>query len=159
MSTDRYLLILHQVDDSEGLVEIAKTLATADPGAEFVLLTSTTAAPFDLLLEPSGSPLKLARQRAERARLRLLAAGINLTAARMASFDPFRAVEDATRFSSYSAVIVAAPRHPVLHFLHLDLCCRLERRFSTTRFLHAPAPSSRSNSTPLQQAIRGSVRQ
>ena len=144
-----YLLVLYELDECEGLVETARQIAAADPSAEFVLLTPTTAGPFDLLLV-SGSALHVARHRAETARRGLLAAGLNLTAARMGNFDPFRAVEDATRFSSYAAVVVAAPPHPVLHLMRLDLCCRLARQFSNTVFIHAMTRGS--ESTPLQQS-------
>lgn len=143
----RYLLVLHEFDDSEALVATARRLAATDRTAEFVLLTPTAATALDLLLEPSGSALRVARRRAEKARGQLLSAGLSLEAARMGNFDPFRAVEDALRFSSYSAVVVGAPSHPILHFIHFDLCCRLARRFPNAVFIHATAHNTEPEST------------
>ncbi len=134
---NRYLLVLYKLDDCEGLLETARVLAKADPTAEFVLLTPAAAAAFDLLLEPSPSSLKIARRRAQKAHAAFLAAGINIAAARLGNFDPFRAVEDATRFCAYTAVVVAAPPHPLLHLMRCDLCCRLARRFPDAPVIHA----------------------
>ncbi|MGH7762525.1 MAG: hypothetical protein ACREOY_14105 [Candidatus Dormibacteraceae bacterium] len=138
----RYLLVLHELDDSPALVVTATELSAADPSAKFVLLVPAVAPPLDLLLEPSGSAVKVARRRAQRMRGELLAAGINLIACRLGNYDPFRAVEDATRFTDYSVVVVAAPPHKMLHFLHSDLPCRVARRFRPLRVIHAGGESS-----------------
>lgn len=133
----RYLLVLHTLDGSPGLVAAALHLASRDTAAEFVLLTPSAVAPFDLLLEPQCSAIRLAARRARRMRDQLLAAGIDLLASRMGNFDPFHALEDALRFSDYAAVVIAAPEHKLLHLIHCDLTCRLARRFRGAHLIHA----------------------
>ena len=133
----RYLLVLHDVEDSAGLSAAANDLTHEDPGAEFVLLVPATAPAFDLFLEPRCSATRFAARRARWVREQLLAAGINLVATRLGNFDPFRALEDALRFTEYAGVVIAAPEHKLLHFIHLDLTCRLARRFGKTRVVHA----------------------
>ncbi|MGH7485397.1 MAG: hypothetical protein ACREMY_07295 [bacterium] len=143
-----YLLMLHDLDQSAELVVAADELQKEDRTAEFVLLVPATPVPtLDALLEPSFSPTRFARRRAQRVRDRLLAAGLHLLATRLGNFDPVRAVEDALRFTNYAAVVVATPEHKLLHLVHCDLPCRLARRFPQTRVIHAstllPPPATR----------------
>ena len=133
----RFLLVLHNTDEGDGLLAAARDLSSQDPGAEFVLITPAAAPAFDLFIEPRCSPTRLAARRARRVRGQLVAAGVNLLASRLGNFDPFRALEDALRFSKYAAVVVAAPEHRLLHLIHCDLACRLARKFPQTRVVHA----------------------
>ena len=142
----RYLLVLHEIDDGAGLLAAARGLSSQDPGAEFVLITPAVAPAFDLFLEPRCSPTRIAARRARRVRDQLVAAGVNLIASRLGNFDPFQALEDALRFSEYSAIVVAAPEHKFLHFIHCDLTCRIARRFSETHVIHAFNGSPRTHS-------------
>ena len=133
-----YLLVLHNLDESPGLVAVARDLSSRDPDAEFVLLVPASAPAFYLFIEPRCSATRFAGRRARRMRDRLLSAGVNLRATRGGNFDPFRALEDALRYSEYAAVVIAAPEHRLLHFIRCDLACRLARKFPKTRVVHAP---------------------
>lgn len=133
----RYLLVVHEVNERPELVEAARALAAEDSAAEFVLLVPATASALDLLLEPHRSPIQFAARRAQEFREQLLDAGLTLVATRLGNSDPFRAMAYALAFSEYSAVVVAAPRHNLLHHIHCDLACRLARRFPHTRVIHA----------------------
>lgn len=133
----RYLLVLHNTEEGDGLLAAARDLSSQDPSAEFVLITPAAAPAFDLFIEPPCSPTRLAARRARRVRSQLVAGGVNLVASRLGNFDPFQALEDALRFSEYAAVVVAAPDHKLLHLIHCDLACRLARKFPQTRVVHA----------------------
>lgn len=133
----RYLLVLYDVDDGDGLLAAARDLSSEDPRAEFVLITPASAPAFDLFLEPRCSPTRLAARRAWKVQDQLVAAGVNLVASRLGNFDPFRALEDALRFSEYAAVVVATPEHNLLHLIHCDLTCRMARRFRGAHLIHA----------------------
>lgn len=133
----RYLLVLYDVEDSHNLVATACSLSAVDPAAEFVLITPAAAPAFDQFIEPRCSATRIAARRARRTQDQLVDAGVNLIASRMGNFDPFRALEDALRFSEYAAVVIAAPEYKLLHFMHCDLPCRLARKFPQTRVLYA----------------------
>lgn len=133
----RYLLVLNNIDESSGLLAAATDLSRRDADAEFVLITPAAAPAFDLLIEPRCSATRLAARRARRAREQLVAAGVNLVASRLGNFDPFRAIDDATRFSQYAAIVIAAPERKLLHFMGCDLTCRIARRFSDIFVIHA----------------------
>jgi hypothetical protein len=133
-----YLLVLIDVDESPELVASARELSAADPVAEFVLLApATPPSPLDLLFEPACTARSLASRRSQRVRDQLTAAGVRVGAARLGNFVPMRAVEDALRFSNYSALVVAAPKHALLHLFHRDLSCRIARRFPQVMVIHA----------------------
>lgn len=133
-----YLLVLIDVDESPELVARARELSAADPEAQFVLLApATPPSPLDLLFEPSCSARRLASRRSQRVRDQLIGAKVRVVAARLGNFVPIHAVEDALRFTEYSALVIAAPRHALLHLLHCDLCCRIARRFPQVRVIHA----------------------
>ena len=125
----RYLTVSHLIEEEDHLAAACRRLPFDDPKPEFVLIVPTVAPALALLLEPRRSTSRFAARRAQRARDRLLQAGINVIATRLGNSDPLRAVEDATRFSRYSAVVVAAPQHPVLRLLHRDLPRSVGRRF------------------------------
>lgn len=133
-----YLLVLIDVDESPELVARARELSAADPVAEFVLMApATPPSPLDLLFEPACTARRLASRRSQRVRDQLIAAGVRVVAARLGNFVPMRAVEDALRFSNYSALVVAAPKHALLHLLHRDLGCRIARGFPQVMVIHA----------------------
>lgn len=137
-----YLLVLVDDDESPGLIARARELSAADRSAEFVLLTpATPPSPLDFLFEPSCTGIRLARRRSQPVRVQLIAVGVRLVAARLGNFDPISAIDDALRFSTYSALIVAAPKHPLLHRFHRDLPCRIARRFPQVRVIHAAGVS------------------
>ncbi len=125
----RYLIGSHLIEGDVQLAATCSRLSSADPEAEFVLVVPAVALALELLIEPRRSPSRFAAQRAQRARARLLEANVNVTATRLGNFDPVQAVEDALRFSQYSAVVVAAPQHPMLRVIHRDLPRLLGRRF------------------------------
>ena len=134
----RYLLLCCDVDESPELVSSAQELTRREPGAEFVLLVPAMPLPaIDSLFSPFGTPVRLARHRAQQMRSRLTSAGITPTATRLGDRDPLHAVEDALRFSSYAAVVVACPPRPLMHRLHRDLACRLAQRFPSVTVIHA----------------------
>lgn len=131
-----YLLVLIDVDESPDLVAAGRELSEADPESEFVLLApATPVPPLDLLFDPRCTSMSFARRRAQRVQAQLLASGIHLRATRLGNFDPLRAVEDALRYASYSAIVVAAPRHAFLHIIHSDVADRLARRFPQVRVI------------------------
>ena len=133
-----YLLVLIDVDESPELVDRARQLSAADPGAEFVLLApATPPSPLDLLFSPSCTARRLASRRSQRVRPQLVEAGVRLVAARLGNFDPLCAVEDALRYTTYAALVVATPKHALLHLFHRDLACRIARRFPQVRVIHA----------------------
>lgn len=133
----RYLLMVHEVDESPELIYTAHAMAAGDSAAEFVLLVPAKASALDLFLQPDWSPIRFAARRAQHFRGQLLGAGLTLLATRLGNSDPFRAMTYALAFSEYSAVVVAAPRHDLLHHIHCDLACRLARRFPQARVIHA----------------------
>lgn len=133
-----YLLVVINVDESPELVDKARELSAADPDAEFVLLApATPPSPLELLFEPSCTARRLASRRCQRVRDQLIAANICLVAARLGNFLPIRAVEDALRFTEYSALVIAAPKRALLHMFRCDQCCRIARRFPQIKVLHA----------------------
>jgi hypothetical protein len=153
----RYLLLLHDLDESPELIACARELAASDPAAEFVLLVpATMVAPFDALLLPYSTPTQVARARAQRIRAEILAAGLQLIATRLGNSSPLQALEDALRFADYAAVVIASPHHPVIHRLHRDLPSRAAARFRHTRVIHAAGGMSSSVGAPFHS---GSVNQ
>ena len=139
----QYLLVLNDRDQSSELIASAAELAASDPAAEFVLLVpARMLAPFEALVMPYRTSTDLARERAQRMRSQILAAGLRLIATRLGNSSPIRALEDALRFADYAAVVIASPPHPLMHWLHLDLACRAAARFAGTRVVHAAGGGS-----------------
>lgn len=142
----QYLLVLNNLDQSPDLIASARELAASDPAAEFVLLVpATMLAPFDAWLLPYSTPTRLARERAQRMRSEVVAAGLRLVATRLGNSSPLRALDDALRFADYAAVVIASPAHPVMHRMRRDLACRAAARFPRTTVIHAAGGSSRSS--------------
>jgi hypothetical protein len=141
-----YLLVLHDLDESRELVATARDLASSDAAADFVLLVPAVAlAPFEAFLLPYASSIQRARERAQRVRAHLLAVGLRLVATRLGNSSPLRALDDALRFGTYAAVVIASPPHTMLHDLHRDFACRAVKRFPGTRVLHAADGGFRSS--------------
>jgi hypothetical protein len=134
----QYLLVLCDLDDSPELVASASALARQDPESEFVLLVPATPVPvFESLLGPFTTPTQLGRARAQRLRADLADAGIHPRTTRLGNMDPMRALDDALRFATFDAVVVASPPHRLLHWIHRDVACMLAQRFPDVRFIHA----------------------
>lgn len=134
----RYLLVLHDLDESPELVVTAQRLAAKDQTAEFVLLVPASfIAAFDAMLLPYTTSVRLARERAQRMRSEILDAGLQLLATRLGNSSPMQALEDALRFADYSAVVIASPAHPLMHRMRRDLSSRAAARFPGTRVIQA----------------------
>lgn len=140
----QHLLVLNDLDRSPELVDTARDIAAADAAAEFVLLVpATLLAPLDALVAPFSTSIQLARERAQKMRSEILAAGLRLVATRLGNPYPLIALEDALRFGDYADVVIASPPRPLLHRMHRDLACRAAARFPRTRVVHAEAGALR----------------
>jgi hypothetical protein len=141
-SMARYLLVLHDLDDSPDLIASARELADSDAAAQFVLLVpAVMLGPIDALIARYSTSVQMARERAQRLRAQLFAAGLHLIATRLGKPSPLQALEDALRFSDYAAVVIAGPPQPLHHWLRRDLACRAAARFPFTKVLHATGGS------------------
>jgi hypothetical protein len=162
----RHLLVAHAVDDNRRLVAAAHALALEDPDAEFVAVVPTTASTVELLLDAQASPRRIAAQRAQRLGQELVAAEVKVIAVRLGNNDPERAVDDALRFASYASIVVASPKHRLMHAVHHDLACRLACRYPDVRVVHANAvggvsrprrrPSGDARTTGRRRSCEGS---
>lgn len=138
----RYLLVLEGTDGGPEFVSTASKLAQADRDAEFVLLAPATPLGWmDSILVPWCNGPRYARYRSHRARARLLERGVRVASVRLGNFDPMRAVEDALRYTKYSAVFVETPPSisPMAGLLRIDGFSRLARRFPEVRMVHVAA--------------------
>ena len=136
----RYLLVAHQTADSPELRSKVLELVRRDAEAEFVLLVPAT--PVGYLLELAGegrSALAVARKRAQRARELLVEAGARVTATRIGSYDPLRAIEDELHYERYDALVISTLPAGLSRWLRMNLPTRLTRRFPELEIVHVVA--------------------
>jgi hypothetical protein len=135
----RYLLIAHQTADCAELLEVAGSLASEDPQAEFVLLVPATPV-CNLLVWEEGETNQVARQRAASARSRLEAHGLRILDARIGDQDPMAAVEDEMHAGArYAAIVVSTLPSGLSRWLRMDLLSRLRRNCPGQRVVHVTA--------------------
>jgi hypothetical protein len=145
----RYLLVLIHLDMVGPLVRAASELVREEPSARFVVIVPTTPlSPIEYLAAPRSTATEWARLKVRRLREELGSGGVAVDAIRLGNMDPLQAVEDALRFSEYSAVIIGCAPHSMMHTLHWDLPARLARRFPNTPIITA----SRSADKPIPTA-------
>jgi hypothetical protein len=126
----RYLIVAHQTAGSPELLERVRTLAGADPGAEFTLLVPATPTGHLLHNWEEGEARQLARKRAAEAMAGLTAAGIPVAAARVGSHSPLEAVGDELQARpGYDRIVLSTFPPGVSRWLKGNLPAILERRF------------------------------
>lgn len=127
----RYLVVAHQTAASLELQEKLRTLASGDPGAEFVLLVPATLIPH-LLTWVEGEARATAQRTAEVARAQLEKAGLNVIRTSVGDESPLLAIEDELRESParYDGIVICTFPPGVSRWLRLDLPHQAERRFS-----------------------------
>ena len=135
----RYLIVAHQTAESAELLERARALMQDHPDADFTLLVPATPAN-TLLLWEEGTTTEVAERRAGSARERLVAAGVNITEARVGDADPYLAVDDELRRQpGYAGVLVSTLPAGISRWLGLDLISRVERLCKGMEVMHVVA--------------------
>jgi hypothetical protein len=121
----RYLIVAHQTACSPELLERVRSLAAADPAAEFTLLVPAT---------PTGHLLhnweEGEARRAAEAMAALADAGVPLAAARVGSHSPLEAVGDELQARpGYDRIVLSTFPPGVSRWLKGNLPAILQRRF------------------------------
>jgi hypothetical protein len=126
----RILIVAHQTAGSPELLERVRSLAAADPEAEFTLLVPATPTGHLLHNWEEGEAKQLARRRAAEATETLGAAGVPLAAARVGSHSPLEAVGDELQARpGYDRIVLSTFPPGVSRWLRGNLPAILERRF------------------------------
>jgi hypothetical protein len=126
----RILIVAHQTAGSQELLERVRSLAAADPEAEFTLLVPATPTGHLLHNWEEGEARQLARRRAAEAMETLGAAGVPLAAARVGSHSPLEAVGDELQARpDYDRIVLSTFPPGVSRWLRGNLPAILERRF------------------------------
>jgi hypothetical protein len=119
----RYLIVAHQTACSPELLERVKSLAAADPAAEFTLLVPATPTGHLLHNWEEGEARQLARRRAGEAMATLAEAGVG-------SHSPLEAVSDELQARpGYDRIVLSTFPPGVSRWLKGNLPAILERRF------------------------------
>jgi hypothetical protein len=154
----RYLVVAHQTGDSPTLLTTVRSLAEADPAAEFVVLTPRRPITMTMVLGgESRSATQVALWRSRRTANRLRSAGAIVAATRLGGFDPMLAIEDELRSAPYDGVIISTLPHGLSAWLRLDLPARLKHRHPELDVIHVTTPSAsfRDRPAPASRADGG----
>jgi hypothetical protein len=137
----QYLVVANLTAESPALRAKVAEIVAADSEAEFVILVPAGGmSMWHHLVGVEGSPIRLGRRRAGRARRRLQAAGAHVVSVRLSPHTPAEAIEEELRYRRYEAVIVSTLPHPISHWLHRDLPGQVARRHPDLRVIHVTAP-------------------
>lgn len=120
----RYLVVADRTAESSELLQELRSLAAADPAAEFSLVVPAT--PSHRLVSEAGEDARLARERAASAAARWLAAGLNVTSWHDGDPNAVDAVRDRVAADNrYAAIVVATLPPGLSRWLHLDVVRRI----------------------------------
>jgi hypothetical protein len=120
----RYLVVTHKTADSQELLDELRSLAAADPAAEFSLLVPAT--PARRLVSEVREDARLARERAAATAAHWLAHGLNVTSWQEGDANVVDAVRDRIAGDSrYAAIVIATLPPGVSSWLRLDAVRRL----------------------------------
>lgn len=144
----RYLIVTHQTGESRELLDEVLAISAADAEAEFtILVPATPLAMLYLVGVENRQPRAIARERAQRVRERLEAAGIRVPAVRLGKADPMAAISEALRYQPFDAVVICTLPRQLSHWLRMDLPAQVRRRWPDMRVIHVVAPSAPTEST------------
>jgi hypothetical protein len=138
----RHLVVTHLTAESPSLRDQVTEVLYREASPTFGILVPTNLPSWSvhLLCGVEDHPIRVARERARRARRRLEATGAVVDSVTISFRDPFDAVEFELESGTYSAVIVCTLPHPVSHWLRMDLPGRISRRFPALAVTHVVAP-------------------
>ena len=137
----RCLVVANLTAESPSLTRAVHELVEAHPDHELVVLVPIyTASPWHALAGIGYRPVRLARERAARARARLEAVGGRVASVGLSLHLPDEAVEFELRHGDFQGVVISTLPHPVLGWLHLDLPHRVASRHPEVRVFHVTAP-------------------
>src|SRR5579884_3208455 len=138
----RYLVVANLTAESPSLRARVAEIAAEDPQAEFVILVPAgEMSLWHHLLGGEGSPIRLGRRRAGRARRRLQAVGVRVASVRLDPRGPAEAIEEELRYGGYEAVIISTLPHPISHWLRRDLPGQVARAHPDLRVVQVTAPA------------------
>jgi len=121
----RLLAVAHQTAEASEFLDTVRSLALRD-GAKVVLLVPAT--PVNHLAGwTRGESRAIARERAEKARLLLDEAGVDVVDARIGDADPYEAIIDALAGEDFDHVVVSTFPPGISRWLGADLINRLGR--------------------------------
>jgi nucleotide-binding universal stress UspA family protein len=121
----RLLAVAHQTADASEFLDAVRSLALSDR-AEVVILVPAT--PINHLAGwTRGESRAIAQERAEKARLLLDEAGVDVVDARIGDADPYQAIIDALTGEDFDHVVVSTFPPGISRWLGADLINRLGR--------------------------------
>lgn len=126
----RYLIVAHQTAESPELLESVKGLMSEEPDVEFNLLVPAT--PVEHLMTwTEGESRAVARDKAERARARLEAAGARIDDALVGDASPLAAIREEleARDGEYDGIVICTFPSKISRWLQLDVVSQARRMF------------------------------
>ncbi|MHB8589475.1 MAG: hypothetical protein ACYDA0_11565 [Candidatus Dormibacteraceae bacterium] len=140
----RYLIVANLTAESPSLREQVQNMASKDPDAKFVILVPASLPAVPALLWPlfgiNDKPLRLGRRRAQRARKRLEAIGVEVTSVRLSPHEPLVAIEAELQGERFDGVVISTLARPVSRWLSRDVPSRVRRRHPGLPVISITAP-------------------
>jgi hypothetical protein len=128
-AVSRYLIVAHETAANPRLIEQVRSLAQTDPQARFSLVVPATHVRH-LLRRSHGTDEDVARRRAEEARARFAAAGIELAEARAGAAAPMQAIaEEVERTPGYDGFVISTLPAEKSRWLRENLPGEVRRRY------------------------------
>lgn len=125
------------------LRETVRDLASANQGADFVVLTPRRPVTVAMVLAGENrTATQIALWRSARTARRLKATGANVVATRLGGYDPFRAIEEELTFGDFTGVIISTLPPGLSSWLHLDLPSKVKGRWPSLDVINVITPSA-----------------
>jgi hypothetical protein len=138
----RYLIVAHHTAASPELIERVTAMRADDPQACFVILVPASVTDQLVPVWEEGEVRERARARARQALGLLLAAGVDVVAARIGDASPLQAVDDELcGGADYAGIVLSTFPPGISRWLRGDLVGRMRRRFGLP-VVHVVASSS-----------------
>jgi GABA permease len=137
----RYLIVAHETAMNPDLIERVKALATDDPATQFVLLVPATPVKH-LMRRSEGDAETVARMRADEAKARFAAAGLQVET-RIGAPSPLDAIANEVReHPGYDGFVISTLPAEHSRWMSMDLPRNVERQYGLP-VIHVAARSDR----------------